>query len=74
MRPEPLRPPLQGLLVKPAIAGIYENRVESLMGSAVGQGVGMMTSRRRVGDVITDLMSTLLETMERMQADLGLDG
>jgi NAD(P)H-dependent flavin oxidoreductase YrpB (nitropropane dioxygenase family) len=72
--PEPLRPPLQGLLVKPAISGIYENHMESLMGSAVGQGVGMLTSRRRADEVITDLMSTLLETIEHMVADLDLDG
>jgi NAD(P)H-dependent flavin oxidoreductase YrpB (nitropropane dioxygenase family) len=68
--PEPLRPPLQGVLVKRAMAGIYENRVPDLVGSAVGQVVGLVKSRKRAATVVNDMMTELAETMERLEKDL----
>jgi NAD(P)H-dependent flavin oxidoreductase YrpB (nitropropane dioxygenase family) len=55
--PEPLPAPQQGLLIRDTMAGIFDHTVAPLMGTAVGQTVGLMQGTRRVRDVMDDLIS-----------------
>ena len=68
--PAPLASPLQGLLVKDALAGIYENAVEPLMTSAAGQVVGLMKARRSVNQVVYDLMDEYASTLMALRDDV----
>lgn len=69
--PVPLPAPLQGLLVKDAIAGVFENRVEDLMFSAAGQVVGQIVSTTSSRTVVHDLMTELATALDRLHTDYG---
>jgi hypothetical protein len=58
--------PLQGLLVRDAIAGAYDYNVEAVVGGAVGQVVGMMRRVRPVRDVIHDMVGEYAEVLLRL--------
>jgi NAD(P)H-dependent flavin oxidoreductase YrpB (nitropropane dioxygenase family) len=60
--PTPLPAPLQGILARDAMVSIYENRVEPLMTSAVGQIVGQLRERP-VAAVLLGLMDELAEAL-----------
>ena len=71
--PQPLSAPLQGNLMKPLLAGVYENRVEEQIGSSVGQVVGMMNTRSSVRNVLNELMEEFATTLVQLN-DAFLDG
>jgi NAD(P)H-dependent flavin oxidoreductase YrpB (nitropropane dioxygenase family) len=54
--PTPLPSPQQGLLIRDTMAGIFDNSVAPLMGTAVGQTVGMIDGTHRVRDVMDELI------------------
>ncbi len=54
--PAPLPAPWQGLLNEGALIGAYEKRMENLMGTPVGQGIGLMHHTESVRDVIRRLL------------------
>jgi NAD(P)H-dependent flavin oxidoreductase YrpB (nitropropane dioxygenase family) len=64
--PAPLPSPQQGLLIRDTMAGIFENRVEPLMGTATGQVVGMIHGVRRVKHVMSDLIEQFVDGAERV--------
>lgn len=59
--PAPLPAPEQGILVRDTMAAIFDYRIEPLMGTAVGQVVGMMRSIRRVRGVMDDLVQGFVD-------------
>jgi hypothetical protein len=61
--PDALPAPLQGLLVRDAMTGIFEHNVESVMGTAVGQVVGMLDDVRSVRDVMYELVQEFADAM-----------
>lgn len=67
--PEPLRAPLQGLLVRDAMVSIYENRVEPLMTSAVGQVVGQLRELSSA-ELLLRLMEELVEAVAAVERQL----
>ncbi len=64
--PEPLAAPLQGLLVRDAIVGIAEHRVEPLMGTPAGQVIGMTNQRKAVRNVVFSLVAEYVDELERL--------
>lgn len=66
--PQPLPAPAQGLLVRDAMVGVFEGQVQELMGTAVGQIVGLMTERQTVRNVMYRLVEETLESLSRMQS------
>ncbi len=75
--PDPLPMPLQILSTATAWQRIYRHAQSgepgsgALMGSPVGQIVGMMNSVRSAKDVIHDMVSEFLDVQERMSNMLG---
>jgi NAD(P)H-dependent flavin oxidoreductase YrpB (nitropropane dioxygenase family) len=59
--PDPLPAPEQGILVRDTMAGVFDHRIEPLMGTAVGQVVGMMGSVQRVRHIMDDLVQGFVE-------------
>jgi NAD(P)H-dependent flavin oxidoreductase YrpB (nitropropane dioxygenase family) len=58
--------PLQGLLIRDAIAGAYDYNVEEVVGGAVGQVVGMMHGVRPVRDVVYDMVREYTDVLARL--------
>jgi NAD(P)H-dependent flavin oxidoreductase YrpB (nitropropane dioxygenase family) len=69
--PPPLSSPLQGLLVRDVMVGIFEGRVERLMGTPIGQVVGFMKETKTVREVVYDLVNEYVSAMERLGALSG---
>ena len=66
--PAPLPAPWQGMLNEGALSGAYERRLEDLMGTPVGQGVGLMRDTESVRDVFRRLLEEYGTAAERAQA------
>jgi NAD(P)H-dependent flavin oxidoreductase YrpB (nitropropane dioxygenase family) len=64
--PSPLPSPQQGLLIRDTMAGIFQHRIDPLMGTATGQVVGMIHGVRRVRNVMTDLIDQFVDGAERV--------
>jgi NAD(P)H-dependent flavin oxidoreductase YrpB (nitropropane dioxygenase family) len=64
--PEALPAPLQGLLVRDTMTGIFDHEVEPVMGTAVGQVVGTVHSVRRVRQVMDDLVEGFIDGANRL--------
>lgn len=69
--PPPLPAPQQGLLMRPLIQRAFQNNAEPLMGSAVGQVVGLMKERRACRSLVNEIMSELVDTLDRVGAELS---
>jgi NAD(P)H-dependent flavin oxidoreductase YrpB (nitropropane dioxygenase family) len=67
--PEPLPSPLQGMLVRDTLTGIFDHNVEPVMGTAIGQVVGMMNRTQSAKSVIYDLIEGFMDGAGRL-ADL----
>jgi NAD(P)H-dependent flavin oxidoreductase YrpB (nitropropane dioxygenase family) len=72
--PEPLPAPLQGMLVRDCMTGIFDHRVEAVMGTAVGQVVGMVHQIRSVRHVMDDLVEGFLVGADNVKALTAHDG
>ncbi len=72
--PPTLPAPQQGMLMRPLIQRIFQNGVTPLMGHPVGQVVGLLSDRRSCKALIEEMMSEVVDTIERVNADLDLDG
>jgi NAD(P)H-dependent flavin oxidoreductase YrpB (nitropropane dioxygenase family) len=66
--PEPLPAPLQGMLVRDCMTGIFDHHVEEVMGTAVGQVVGMVHHIRSVRTVMDDLIEGFLVGADNVKA------
>jgi NAD(P)H-dependent flavin oxidoreductase YrpB (nitropropane dioxygenase family) len=64
--PRPLPAPLQGMLVRDTLTGIFDHNVEPVMGTAVGQVVGMMRGVRSVNQVLYELVEGFLDGANRL--------
>ncbi|MEI6468391.1 MAG: nitronate monooxygenase [Betaproteobacteria bacterium] len=64
--PKPLPSPLQGILTSGVLIGAYENEIQDLMGTPVGQGVGLLNSMDRVRDVMYRMFEEYYESSERI--------
>src|SRR5262249_9480964 len=69
--PGTLPMPLQGLLVAEAEARIRKHQVRDLMGSPVGQIVGMMNDVKPVSEIIERLVAEFDEAARRVAAARG---
>ena len=75
--PQPLPMPLQIMATAPALQRIYRHAQTdhdtsgNLMGSPVGQIVGMMNSVKSTRDVIHDMVSEYVDSLDRMNQLLG---
>ena len=65
--PAPLPAPWQGMLNEGALVGAYERRMEDLMGTPVGQGIGLMRYEESVRDVFRRLLEEYGNAAERSQ-------
>ncbi|GEK79133.1 NAD(P)H-dependent flavin oxidoreductase [Agrococcus baldri] len=65
--PEPLLPPLQGVLVKDAQSAMLRAQGGVNSGTPVGQIVGDLTAIRPVRDVLQEIMADSVEAAERVQ-------
>jgi NAD(P)H-dependent flavin oxidoreductase YrpB (nitropropane dioxygenase family) len=72
--PDPLATPLQGMLVRDTMTGIFDNQVEAVMGTAVGQVVGMMHRVRAVRDVVDELVQGYITGVENVVSSLDEKG
>ena len=63
--PEPLKMPLQGMLVAKIQQSIDDWQVEDFQTVAAGQGVGLISEQRTTEQVIHDLMAEAREALER---------
>ena len=66
--PGTLPMPLQGWLTADAVARFARSHRADLMASPVGQIVGSMNSVKPVRDVIFDMVTEYIETVERIEA------
>ncbi|MBZ0325096.1 MAG: nitronate monooxygenase, partial [Alphaproteobacteria bacterium] len=66
--PAPLGTPLQRMLIAPSFQRIVAGGRADLMAVPVGQGVGQMTDRQRVRDVMYELQRDYLEAVARLTA------
>jgi NAD(P)H-dependent flavin oxidoreductase YrpB (nitropropane dioxygenase family) len=66
--PAPLPSPWQGMLNEGALVGAYERRMEDLMGTPAGQGIGLMRHEESVRDVFHRLLEEYGTAAERAQA------
>ncbi|MPZ25966.1 MAG: nitronate monooxygenase [Micromonosporaceae bacterium] len=64
--PRPLPAPLQGMLVREAMIGMFEARRET-MGTPLGQVVGMMDRQAPARDVMYDLMAGTADSLARLR-------
>ncbi|KUJ65517.1 monooxygenase [Streptomyces albus subsp. albus] len=69
--PDPLPMPLQGLLVAEAVSRIQRFEVEPLLGTPVGQVVGLMTEERPVQAVFDDLTRGFERAIDRVNRIAG---
>jgi NAD(P)H-dependent flavin oxidoreductase YrpB (nitropropane dioxygenase family) len=69
--PPTLPAPQQGLLMRPLIRRAFQHNIEPLMGSAVGQVVGLMNERRTCRTLVNEIMNELVETLDRVEAQLS---
>lgn len=67
--PQPLEMPMQQILVRDALIGIYEHRVEAAMGSPVGQIVGQLSKTQSATQVVYDMVEECAAATSRL-ADL----
>ncbi len=63
--PEPLKMPLQGMLVAKIQQAIDDWQVEDFQTVASGQGVGLITAQRTTAQVIEDLMQEARDALAR---------
>ena len=63
--PEPLKMPLQGMLVAKVQQAIEDWEVHDFQSVAAGQGVGLITEQRSVERVLADLMSEARAALDR---------
>jgi NAD(P)H-dependent flavin oxidoreductase YrpB (nitropropane dioxygenase family) len=66
--PEPLPWPLQLKLTSPALARINRAQKSTLVGTSVGQGVGMVNTGRPAKRVVQELVEQYLEAVEALNA------
>lgn len=71
--PTPLAAPLQGMLMRDLLVSIYEHRIEHLMTSAAGQGVGMIRRPRSTAQVMMDLVDEAIDSLASVQAQFDDD-
>ena len=64
--PEPLPWPLQMKLASPAMARATRARRQEVMGTSVGQSVGMVTTARPAARVLLDLVDEFIESAHRV--------
>ncbi|MCK5890268.1 nitronate monooxygenase [Aeromicrobium sp.] len=69
----PLPMPLQGLLVRDPIVSAWEHGVDPVMGTPVGQIVGMLNRRTTVRDVMLELVEEFADSTQRLIALSGMD-
>lgn len=69
--PDPLPMPLQGILVRDFLISAYEHRIESVVGTPVGQVVGLMNSRTTVNSTVQKLVEQFIAASERIGELLG---
>lgn len=69
--PEPLPMPLQGLLVRDAVVSAHEHHIATVMGTPVGQVVGMMNKSSTVREVMFGLVDEFAESAQRLVGLLG---
>jgi NAD(P)H-dependent flavin oxidoreductase YrpB (nitropropane dioxygenase family) len=70
--PVPLPSPLQGLLVRDTLTGIFDYRVADVMGTAAGQTIGTLTEIRRARRVMDDLIDGYIDGSKRVAALLEM--
>jgi NAD(P)H-dependent flavin oxidoreductase YrpB (nitropropane dioxygenase family) len=63
--PDPLPSPLQGMLVSGALVGAFEHGVREVMGTPVGQGVGMVKELQSIREVFGGMLEDYGTSMER---------
>jgi NAD(P)H-dependent flavin oxidoreductase YrpB (nitropropane dioxygenase family) len=68
--PDPLPMPLQGLLVRDFLISAYEHKIDSVVGTPVGQVVGLMKTRTSVRSTMHKLMEQYVAASERVCAQL----
>ena len=68
--PEALPMPLQSMLVNEALERIMRFRSDALLSYPAGQGVGQLRSETTVKQVVYDMLTELLETVERVNAQV----
>ena len=64
--PDPLPAPLQGILVRDSMTGMFDWSVTTVMGTAVGQVVGTVTEVRRARRVMEELVEGFIEAATRL--------
>lgn len=66
--PATLDSPVQQLLARDAIVSAFEHHVGSVMGSAAGQAVSLITAERTVAAVMDTLRSEMVDAMEALSS------
>jgi NAD(P)H-dependent flavin oxidoreductase YrpB (nitropropane dioxygenase family) len=68
--PEALPMPLQSMLVNEALERIMRFRSDALLSYPAGQGVGQLREETSVKQVVYQMLNELLETVERVNAEV----
>jgi NAD(P)H-dependent flavin oxidoreductase YrpB (nitropropane dioxygenase family) len=71
--PAALPAPLQGLLVRDTMTAIFDHEVEEVMGTAVGQVVGMISETKTVRDQMYQLVDEFADAIAALSVAAGLD-
>ncbi len=71
--PGTLSTPYQGLLVRDALAGIYQHKVTEVIGTPVGQIVGRMNAIRPAREVLLEMVEEMIDSSLRLNESV-LDG
>ncbi len=66
--PEPLPSPLQQILVRDALVSAGEHGIESAMGTAAGQVIGLIKAERSAESVVFELATGMAQTFEEVSA------
>lgn len=66
--PEPLPSPVQQILVRDALVSAGEHRIETAMGTAAGQVVGLINAERSAESVVFDLVAGMARTFDEVSA------
>jgi NAD(P)H-dependent flavin oxidoreductase YrpB (nitropropane dioxygenase family) len=69
--PAALPAPLQGMLVRDQMTAIFDHEVEEVMGTAVGQAVGMMDRVKTVRDQMYELVDEFAEAAAAFQETIS---